>query len=119
MVAGQPLFVDIAADLRNLIRDTVLVAHNARFDTAFLRAEFERCGHGSLELPSLDTVTLARRILRGVPDYKLGTLCNILGIAPGGHRALGDALATAELFRQLVTLDQAYIAGKVKTCNIS
>ena len=39
-----PCFSDIAADLARRLDGRLFVAHNARFDHAFLRAEFERWG---------------------------------------------------------------------------
>lgn len=98
MVQGAPKFNQVAADLDRLLRGTVLVAHNARFDQGFLTAEFGRCKCALPELVVVDTVALARKTIRGIVNYRLETLCQHLGLKPGGHRALGDATATAQLF---------------------
>src|ERR671938_103671 len=45
--------------------DAVLVAHNARFDLAFLDRETERLTGRRLAGPVVDTVSLARRVLEG------------------------------------------------------
>ena len=82
--------------------DTVLVAHNARFDIGHLKA-----AAAALDLPfpsvmSLDTVALARRTISKdeTPNYKLSTLARVIGTetAPT-HRALDDAKATEELLQ--------------------
>lgn len=43
-VANAPLFADAVAQIVDLLRGHVFVAHNVRFDLSFLRAEFERAG---------------------------------------------------------------------------
>ena len=98
MVLGAPKFNQVSADIDRLLRGTVLVAHNARFDQGFLTAEFGRCQCAMPELAVIDTVALARKTLTGIVNYRLETLCQHLGLKSGGHRALGDATATAQLF---------------------
>jgi DNA polymerase III epsilon subunit family exonuclease len=88
--------------------DAVLVAHNARFDLAFLDRETERLTGSRIGSPVLDTVRLARRLLAGrVAGFDLGQLAWFLGTAERPcHRALPDARATAELLLALIGLAQ-------------
>jgi DNA polymerase III epsilon subunit family exonuclease len=88
--------------------DAVLVAHNARFDLAFLDRETERLTGSRIGSPVVDTVRLARRLLAGrVAGYGLGQLAWFLGTAERPcHRALPDARATAELLLTLIGLAQ-------------
>lgn len=44
MVANAPTFKQIAGELLDYLQDTVLCAHNARFDHGFLKNEFKRIG---------------------------------------------------------------------------
>lgn len=44
MVSGAPPFEAIADILEEKLRDTVFVAHNARFDYGFIKSEFRRLG---------------------------------------------------------------------------
>ncbi len=83
--------------------DAVLVAHNARFDCAFLDAELLRTGGARLACPVLDTVLLARRLLPPAGSVALGALADRLGtnVRPT-HRALPDAQATAEILLMLL-----------------
>jgi DNA polymerase-3 subunit epsilon len=88
--------------------DAVLVAHNARFDLAFLDRETERLTGSRIGSPVVDTVRLARRLLAGrVSGFGLGQLAWFLGTAERPcHRALPDARATAELLLALIGLAQ-------------
>jgi DNA polymerase III epsilon subunit family exonuclease len=88
--------------------DAVLVAHNARFDVAFLGREVERLTGRRLAGPVIDTVALARRLLSGrVQRASLASLAHFFGtsVTPC-HRALPDAQATAEILVGLVGLAQ-------------
>jgi DNA polymerase-3 subunit epsilon len=88
--------------------DSVLVAHNARFDLAFLDRETERLTGARLAGPIVDTVGLARRLLEGrTPRAGLASLSHFFGTAARPcHRALPDAQATAEILVQLIGLAQ-------------
>ena len=88
--------------------NAVLVAHNARFDLAFLDRETERLTGARLAGPVVDTVGLARRLLEGrTARAGLASLAEFLGTtARPCHRALPDALATAEILVQLIGLAQ-------------
>src|SRR2546422_3291138 len=88
--------------------DAVLVAHNARFDLAFLDGETERLTGARLAGPVVDTVGLARRLLAGrTRRAGLASLAQFLGTAARPcHRALPDAQATAEILVQLIGLAQ-------------
>src|SRR5436309_2533734 len=88
--------------------DAVLVAHNARFDLAFLDRETERLTGARLAAPVVDTVGLARRLLAGrTTRAGLASLAQFFGTAARPcHRALPDAQATAEILVQLIGLAQ-------------
>jgi DNA polymerase-3 subunit epsilon len=87
---------------------SVIVAHNARFDLAFLDREVELLTGQRLAAPVVDTVGLARRLLTGrVPRVGLASLAYFFGTsAQPCHRALPDAQATAEILVQLIGLAQ-------------
>lgn len=100
-VVGAPVFREVAGDILTRITGTALVAHNARFDHDFLSAEFGRLGHDLPRIPAVCTLHLARQTHR-LSSYKLSALCTDLGIPhEHSHTALGDARATATLFRAL------------------
>src|SRR5437763_808428 len=87
---------------------SVLVAHNARFDMAFLDRETVKLTGSRLASPVVDTVALARRLLAGrVPRASLSQLAWFLGTSVQPcHRALPDAQATAEVLLALIGLAQ-------------
>jgi DNA polymerase III epsilon subunit family exonuclease len=95
--------------------DAVLVAHNARFDLAFLDREVERLTGRRLAAPVVDTVGLARRLLSGrVSRVGLAALAHFFGTAAQPcHRALPDAEATAEILLALIGLAQERGAATV------
>jgi DNA polymerase-3 subunit epsilon len=105
MVAGAPSIQAVLPSFLAFAGSSVLTAHNAPFDLGFLIAACGDCGLRWPGFPVLDTVTLARQVLREaeVPDCKLSTLASYFGspTAPC-HRALADARATAAVLHALI-----------------
>ena len=102
MVRVAPSAVSVMRQLAAFIVDAPLVAHNARFDQAFFKAEFAHAnllGHHSFAC----TMKLARRIYPRAPNFKLQTILQYADIPHGEqfHRALSDAMATARLWLQM------------------
>ena len=86
-----PSFGDIAADLTQRLSGRLLVAHNARFDHAFLRAEFDRVGV-SFNPQVLCSVMLSRKLYPDSAHHDLDSLIERHGLRAGArHRALPDA----------------------------
>jgi DNA polymerase III epsilon subunit family exonuclease len=86
--------------------DAVLVAHNARFDMAFLDNETMRLTGRRVAATVVDTVGLARRLLGRQPANLAALSYRFATDARPCHRALPDAEATAEILVQLVGLAQ-------------
>src|SRR4051794_39569008 len=88
--------------------DAAIVAHNARFDLAFLDREVERFAGQRIASPVVDTVWLARRLLGGrTRKVGLASLAHFFGVPTEPcHRALPDARATAEILVILLGLAQ-------------
>ncbi|MEU3019988.1 MULTISPECIES: DEDD exonuclease domain-containing protein [unclassified Nocardiopsis] len=108
MVATAPPISRVLPDLLAFLAaepDTVLVAHNAPFDTGFLKAACEREGVEWPGYPVVDTLRLARAVLLRpeVHNHRLGTLAAFFG-APTtpNHRALDDARATVDVLNGLL-----------------
>jgi DNA polymerase III epsilon subunit family exonuclease len=95
--------------------DAVLVAHNARFDVGFVNRELQRLTGKRLSATVIDTVPLARSLLHGrVERMNLASLAFFFGVSNEPcHRALPDALATAEVFVRLIGLAQERGASTV------
>ena len=102
MVAGAPPFRDVAPAVADALRGRVFVAHNAAFDWRFLCAEMDRTMGYQLDGRQLCTVRLARKLLPHLPSRSLGALADYFGLhIASRHRALDDAVATAELLIRL------------------
>jgi DNA polymerase III epsilon subunit family exonuclease len=86
--------------------DAVLVAHNARFDMAFLDNETMRLTGRRVAATVVDTVGLARRLLGRQPANLAALAYRFATDARPCHRALPDAEATAEILVQLIGLAQ-------------
>ncbi len=105
MVKRAPVFADVAPQWLDFVSDSVLVAHNAPFDTSFLNHEISRVypGHRMVN-PHLCTVRLSRRALPDLSNHRLDTIANHFSIPiVSRHRAGSDALATAEIFLRVLT----------------
>jgi DNA polymerase-3 subunit epsilon len=105
---GAPRPPEAVRDFLAFAGDAVLVAHNARFDLAFLDRETERLTGSRIGAAVLDTVRLARTLLAGrVSSFGLAQLAWFFGTAETPcHRALPDAQATAEVLLALIGLAQ-------------
>ncbi len=91
MVAGAPRFKDIAAELLARLEGRLLIAHNARFDYGFLKAEFKRAGL-DFQAQVLCTVKLSRSLYPQQTRHNLDALVLRHGLeVEQRHRALGDA----------------------------
>jgi len=102
MVAGAPLFEDVAPQIYNLLNGRVFVAHNVSFDYSFVHYLLGRSGF-QWSAPKLCTIKLSRRVFPGLEKYGLGSLTRDLGIRiEGRHRAWGDAAATAQVLTMAI-----------------
>ncbi|PYS69631.1 MAG: hypothetical protein DMF69_16355 [Acidobacteria bacterium] len=105
MVRRAPVFAEVAPKWLDFVSDSVLIAHNAPFDTSFLNHEISRVypGHRMVN-PHLCTVRLSRRALPELMNHRLDTIANHFSIPiVSRHRAGSDAEATAEIFLLLLT----------------
>jgi len=113
MVADAPLFEEVAEEIATLLQDKIFVAHNVNFDYSFVKHHLNKSGH-EIGVRKLCTIRLSRKIIPGLNGYSLHKLCRQLNIQlTNHHRAGGDALATAEIFRILTERDKDNIIGKM------
>ncbi|MCB0991266.1 MAG: DEDD exonuclease domain-containing protein [Acidimicrobiales bacterium] len=103
MVLRAPRIESVLPSLLEFIGDSVVVGHNVGFDLAFINSALERSGRQRLGNHVVDTLAIARRLLVDeVPNMKLGTLADRLRLDHRPtHRALDDAMATADLLHFL------------------
>lgn len=96
-VADKPTFAELWDELRPLLENKVVVAHNAAFDMSVLRSLV-----AEYQLPQPDfkhacTVSLARKVWPGEPSYKLSALAERFKLSFKHHHALDDAYICAKV----------------------
>ncbi len=105
MLIDAPRIERVLPGFLEFARGAVLVAHNAGFDTGFLRAAASRLDIAWPKFQVLCTVKLARRVLTRdeAPSVKLSALASLfdVGTTPT-HRALDDARATVDVLHALI-----------------
>lgn len=103
MVAGKPLIEDLLPSFAEFCGTDLLVAHNAPFDCQFLTADIKKFETSAPQGIVVDTLPMARRIIPGLPNYKLGTLVQHFKIpSTEFHRAEEDATYCGMVFWEMV-----------------
>ncbi|MCX5786657.1 MAG: 3'-5' exonuclease [Elusimicrobia bacterium] len=103
MVRSSPVFEDVAPKLLDLLEGSVIVAHNAPFDTNFLKMEFSRVGLKFPDLLVVDTLEIARGHYK-FTNNRLGTIAGELNLSSEHwHRALADVEMTRKIFEHFVS----------------
>lgn len=98
MVADAPVFEDITEVLEEQLKNTIFVAHNARFDYGFIKAEFRRLGL-LFSAKVLCTVKLSRTLYPGFRRHNMDALIERHNLEQvQRHRALGDVSAMMAFF---------------------
>jgi DNA polymerase III subunit epsilon len=103
MVKDAPPFEALCDKLLDVLGGHVFVAHNARFDWAFITAEIDRATGRMLDGPRLCTVKLARKLVPQLRRRSLDYVAMHYGVEiQNRHRAAGDAIATARVLIRLL-----------------
>lgn len=103
-VQGKPVFRDTAATVASVMSGLPIVAHNAKFDLAFLRAEFSRAGWDMPWMPSFCTLDGSYAFLPNLDRRRLTDCCWAAGVQyDNAHSALHDARATAGLLSTYIS----------------
>ena len=106
-LSDKPSFEDpaIVDAFLEFVGDSILVAHNAKFDRGFLNMELERCGRAAIPEPRwIDTVAIARKKYPGAPA-SLDALCRRFDVnsdARTYHGALLDSQLLSEVYLELL-----------------
>ncbi|WP_270323660.1 PolC-type DNA polymerase III [Lactococcus petauri] len=103
---GQPVLAEVLPDFIAFSRDSLMVAHNAPFDVSFLYQAIVDCEIGDApHFQVYDTLSEAKKLVQ-MPNYKLETFKDVLGIDLRSHDALNDCLITARLYQYLQDLSR-------------
>lgn len=103
MVKDSPRISAVIPDFMKFIEGCVLVGHNVEFDMSFMR-RFALENDYEIKNRTIDTISLAKKYLKGVKKYDLHTVADAFNVTFRHHRALSDAYATAEVFIELIKL---------------
>ncbi|MFX3632955.1 MAG: PolC-type DNA polymerase III [Candidatus Pristimantibacillus sp.] len=103
MVKDAPDLEPKLREFIDFIGDSVLVAHNARFDIGFIQANCKSLGLPEVKNPVLDTLELARFIHPTLKNHRLNTLSSKYKISlENHHRAVDDSLALGGVLYGLI-----------------
>ncbi len=104
MVMSSPTIDVILPEFLEFIGDSSVVAHNAAFDTTFIKKFADDMGL-STDYSILDTMTLAHVLCPELGKFTLDRICKHLGIKlEHHHRAVDDAGATAQIFIRFLSM---------------
>lgn len=102
MVKDAPKIEEVLGGFFDFCKGRVLVAHNAAFDTGFIKEAAKKHGF-EYNFCVLDTLMLARCMYPDLPNFRLDTLARHLHvILDNHHRAVDDAKATADAFVKMI-----------------
>jgi len=94
MVKDAPELEPKLREFIAFIGDSILVAHNARFDIGFIQASCKAFGMPAVMNPVLDTLELARFLHPSMKNHRLNTLADKYKISlENHHRAIDDSIA--------------------------
>ena len=104
MVKDAPMYDVIVPRFVEFCGDDIVVAHNASFDTGFVRKNAEELGL-KFDNTVLDTMTLSHILLPELGKFTLDRVCKELKVVNAHHhRAIDDAEATAKVFFKLLDM---------------
>jgi DNA polymerase-3 subunit epsilon len=108
MTENAPSFAETWEEIRPLINNQQVVAHNASFDISALRAALEASHINFPELEYFCSMLLSKRVFPGLLNYQLPTVCKQLDISDLNHHdALSDALASANIMTKIFQHENA------------
>ena len=114
MIKYAPSEEKVFSDLVNFLGDaldnqTIICAHNAKFDMAFLSETLMRLGYSG-KINFVDTLSLSRRNIFSVDNHKQKTIAEYFGIVNDQeHRAVSDAMVCGEILSKLLDCERKEI----------
>lgn len=114
----SPSFPEVWSEVKQLLQNKIVVAHNTSFDMYALRDSFDKYG---IEYPTFDyycTLRISRYIVKGCYSYSLDTVAGKLGIEFGvHHKADNDSLGCALILLKCLELDNSKLDELEKKYN--
>lgn len=98
-----PIFPEVWKQIAPLIESLPLVAHNSPFDESCLKAVFRVYQMDYPDYKFYDTLSTARRTMKGLENHQLHTVAAVCGYQLDNyHHALADAEACAWIAREIL-----------------
>lgn len=105
MVADAPPVEQALPTFIQFIGPHLLIAHNAEFDSTFVKEMLRRTNQPAISNPVLCTVKLARWLVPGLANYKLHTVAANFGLKSANrHRAMGDVELLFQVWTRFLPL---------------
>ncbi len=107
MLIGAPPFSEVGKAFLRFASDSVLIAHNALFDLAFLQESLKRDSLGIWDGKTIDSLKLSKKVVPGLASYSLAYLEKYFGLDEEKnikHRALSDAKTLMKIFSILANI---------------
>jgi DNA polymerase III epsilon subunit family exonuclease len=103
MVQNAPPYAEVAPEIMAALKGVALIGHHTVFDLAVLRRASASIGMDWQDPPWLDTALIYSALYPEARLFDLDAVAQHVGVAiRGRHTALGDALATAEIYLKLL-----------------
>lgn len=119
MVLSAPTIETVLPQFIDFCKGAILVAHNAGFDTGFIKVNCDRMNI-PYDYTVVDTLRLSRYLFSDHAKHTLDAVCKILGISfEGHHRAVNDAEVTAEIFLRFIKMLKDQRIGDLNKLNES
>ena len=117
MLRGAPKIEEVLPQFIEFVGDRVLVAHNADFDTGFIRAECERQGI-PYTFTSADTLILSQNLMPQLGKFKLDIVANALSLPEfNHHRAADDAVICGMIMERFFCMLEEIGVHTLQTVN--
>lgn len=114
-IKNCPKIEDVIDEIRDFMKDSILVAHNTSFDVPFFNNTLKKLNRSKLENRSLCTNLMTRYLIPNLINSNLHYMCKVFKIKhENAHRALDDAHATAQLLIKFLNI---FIEKNIKKIN--
>ncbi len=98
-VWDMPTIDSVLPEFLTFVGDATLLAHNASFDMKFLIEKMDQCQLAPQQFHVIDTMALAKKYIKNVPNYKLPTFKQFFNMQHvASHEALADCEVTGKLY---------------------
>lgn len=102
MVMTAPKIIQALPEFLGFLEEDIILGYNVKFDLSFIYDTAVSLYNAPIRNDYLDVLTIARKLVTGTPNHKLGTMAKFYGISyQGAHRGLNDCFITVAVYNQL------------------